>query len=101
MTAHSGRPNTPQETENFQPDEHGDVEFTITCKMRARWVPTFLKALRRMQWCGEIGTSRSVTVFADGDGDFRPRFGWSDELPMDDGQEDTARDNDGWFYDAG
>ena len=42
--------------------------------MRERWVSTFLGMLARMQYLGAIGSSRHVTIFSDGDGDFRPRF---------------------------
>ena len=53
-----------------------DVEFTLKCRMRARWVPHFLGALKQMQYLGGIGSSRDVTLHADGDGDFRPKFEW-------------------------
>jgi hypothetical protein len=52
------------------------VEFTIKVSMDKRWVPHFLGLLREMQTLGEIGSSRTVCFFADGDGDYRPRFEW-------------------------
>lgn len=44
-----------------------------------------IKMAKLMQYCGRIGTSRNVTFFADGDGDFRPDvdFKCSGELPLD------------------
>lgn len=51
-----------------------DVTFTITATMSERWVPHFLGLLREMQRLGQIGSSRPLGFFADGDGDFRPRF---------------------------
>lgn len=33
---------------------------------------TLVKMAKIMEWCGHVGTSRNVTFFADGDGDFRP-----------------------------
>lgn len=56
-----------------------NVTFTVTCTMRPRWVPHFLGMLKRMQYLGAIGSSRNTTIFADGDGDFRPKFEWSCE----------------------
>jgi hypothetical protein len=37
--------------------------------------------LRRMQYLGAIGSSRNVTLYSDGDGDFRPIFEWNKDLP--------------------
>ena len=34
---------------------------------------TLVKMAKIMEWCGQVGTSRNVTFFADGDGDFRPK----------------------------
>ena len=75
------------------------MKFTIECEMKDRWVPHFLGMLKYMQQLGGLGSSRKVTLYSDGDGDFRPKFTWSQELP------ETAKpveDNDGnRFYDAG
>jgi hypothetical protein len=51
--------------------------------MRTRWVPHFLSMLKYMQYLGNIGSSRNVTLFADGDGDFRPEFDWDANLKAD------------------
>lgn len=58
-----------------------DFEFTVKCKMEKRWVPHFLAMLKYMQHLGTVGSSRNVTLFADGDGDFRPKFEWEKNVP--------------------
>jgi hypothetical protein len=50
------------------------MKFKIECEMEARWVPHFVSMLKYMQYLGSVGSSRRVTIYADGDGDFRPRF---------------------------
>lgn len=64
-------------------DCHGNVyhTFTIRCKMQDRWVPQFLGMLTSMEYFGHIGSSRRISFYADGDGDFQPKFTWSKELP--------------------
>ena len=57
-----------------------EVEFTIKCKMRSRWVPHFLAMLKYMQQLGGLGGSRMVSFYSDGDGDFRPIFEWDPTL---------------------
>jgi hypothetical protein len=49
-------------------------EFTIKVKMENRWIPHFLGMLKAMQILGGIGSSRWIKFYADGDGDFRPKF---------------------------
>ena len=63
--------------------ENSDKTFTITCTMKDRWVPHFLAMLKYMQHLGGMGSSRVVAFYADGDGDFRPKFEWDKELPSD------------------
>lgn len=76
-----------------------DIEFTIKCRMRARWVPYFLGMLAHIQKLGSWGSSRDVTLFADGDGDFRPQFEWGETLPAPvNGIEDESGNT---FFDAG
>jgi len=58
-----------------------NLKFVIECEMKARWVPYFLSALKYMQKLGSWGSSRYVIFYADGDGDFRPRFKWNSNLP--------------------
>lgn len=55
---------------------HEKVTFTITCTMKRRWAVQFLGMLAYMQQLGSWGSSRTVAFFADGDGDFRPKFEW-------------------------
>lgn len=50
------------------------VKFTIECEMNERWVNDFCSMLNWMQSCGNIGHSSLVGFYADGDGDFRPKF---------------------------
>ena len=59
------------------------TEFTIKATMRSRWVPHFLAMLQYMQKLGSWGSSREVGLFADGDGDFRPKFEWDPALRSD------------------
>lgn len=72
--------------------------FTIKVSMQSRWVPHFLGMLDFMQHAGAIGMSRTVRLFADGDGDFRPRFEWDIDaetaLPASGGPDEP-------FWDAG
>lgn len=58
------------------------MTFTIKCTMRVHWVPHFLGMLKRMQHLGAIGSSRLVSFYSDGDGNFRPHFEWGDDLPV-------------------
>lgn len=58
-----------------------NIEFTIKCKMKERWVPHFIGMLKLMENLGCLGSSRDVCFCADGDGDFRPKFEFEGELP--------------------
>jgi hypothetical protein len=75
-----------------------EVEFTVTCRMKARWVPHFLGALAYMQRLGEMGSSRMVSFFSDGDGDFRPQFAFDESLPSD--AKPVKDENGNHTYDA-
>lgn len=89
---HEGKPQVERANE--------DETLTITVTMRRRWIPIFLGMLRQMQMLGSIGSSRHVLFFADGDGDFRPKFEWSGtELDAAE-PTDTAKNGD-TFFDAG
>lgn len=48
------------------------VKFNLEITMPRRWVTKFLQMLDCMRWCGNVGASRTVGFYADGDGDFRP-----------------------------
>lgn len=76
-----------------------EVKFTIKVEMQDRWVPHFLAMLSYMQRLGGIGSSRKVCFYADGDGDFRPKFKWSSALSSE--AEPVKDDNGNRLYDAG
>jgi len=46
------------------------IEMTV----KERWLPSFLGMLELMQSMGSMGCSRTIGFYADGDGDFRPKF---------------------------
>jgi hypothetical protein len=75
------------------------MKFTIQCEMKGRWVPHFLAMLKYMQYIGGIGASRRVALYADGDGDFNPKFKWNPALNS---TAEPVKDRDGnRVYDAG
>jgi hypothetical protein len=76
-----------------------DKTFTITCTMKERWIPHFLGMLGKMEQLGSQGSSRPVGIFADGDGDFRPKFKWEEGMPEE--AKPIAGEKSGFFYDAG
>jgi len=61
------------------------MKFIVECEMKNRWVPHFMGMLKYMQQLGSSGASREVTFYADGDGDFQPKFKfrrrWFRKLP--------------------
>ena len=75
-----------------------NVTFTLTLTMRKRWAPQFMAMLQRMKELGNMGSSRHVTLFADGDGDFRPTFESDTVFPIV--QPVGEKDGD-QTYDAG
>lgn len=78
--------------------DQSEIEFNIKVKMKGRWIPYFMSALKCMEVYGNIGCSREVGIYADGDGDFRPKF----EADIDYESKDPVRDNSGnVLYDAG
>lgn len=75
-------------------------KFTIQVEMKDRWVPHFLSMLKYMEHLGNLGGSRHITFYSDGDGDFRPKFDWSEEL--NDETKPAKEDKSGnRLYDAG
>jgi len=48
--------------------------FLIKVTMRDRWIPHFIGMLKYMEQIGNIGASRRVSIYSDGDGDFNPKF---------------------------
>lgn len=49
-------------------------KFIIECEVPERWVNDFYAMLNSMQSFGNLGHSGVVGIYADGDGDFRPKF---------------------------
>ncbi len=67
-----------------------DVTIDIKITMREHWLPHFLGMLHHMEYLGNVGSSRMVTLFSDGDGDFRPKFQWDGDLEMAPAREEEA-----------
>ena len=65
--------------------------ITINAEMEERWIPYFCSMLGYMQYCGNIGHSSIVGFYSDGDGDFRPKFEFSDEFKFEDGYTDKLK----------
>lgn len=51
-----------------------NVELNIKAIFDERWLNDFCSMLKWMESCGNIGHSSIVAFYADGDGDFRPKF---------------------------
>ena len=51
-----------------------DVTFKIKVTMNERWVDDFCSMLKWMESCGNLGHSSMVGFYADGDGDYHPKF---------------------------
>ncbi|WP_432718085.1 hypothetical protein [Staphylococcus equorum] len=49
-------------------------KFTIEVEMEERWIDDFMSMLNKMEYLGSLGASRDVSIYSDGDGDFRPKF---------------------------
>lgn len=81
-------------------------EFSVKCKMNKRWIPYFVSFLKRMESDGNIGHSESIGFYADGDGDFRPKFIFDttevdDINPTNKVKPDSMEDINIDIYDAG
>ena len=75
------------------------MKFKIKVEMKDRWVPHFLAMLKYMEQLGSLGGSREVSLYSDGDGDFRPKFKWKRSLPS---KAKPIKDDHGdRLYDAG
>lgn len=73
-------------------------KFTVNVEMEERWIPHFMSMLKYMEFLGNVGGSKNVTLFSDGDGDFRPKFQTNVEYE----KKEPIIDNEGnRFYDAG
>lgn len=49
-------------------------EFNIKVKMEERWIHDFCSMLKMMESLGNVGSSKTIGIYSDGDGDFRPKF---------------------------
>ena len=63
--------------------DDSEKTFTITCTMKHRWVPHFLGHVKIYATFRRCRKFKSGSFYADGDGDFRPKFEWDKELPSD------------------
>ena len=68
-----------------------EVEFNIRVRMNERWVNDFCSFLKYMESCGNMGHSAPIAFYADGDGDFRPKF----EIDREFEQTEGAWEKDG------
>lgn len=58
-----------------EPPSNGtEITGAITYRMKRRWLPHFIAMLKTMQSFGNAGHSGHVAFYADGDGDFHPKF---------------------------
>lgn len=75
-------------------------KFIIECEVPERWVNDFCAMLNSIQSFGSIGHSGVVGIYADGDGDFRPKFNIQTDWDM---SKATKLDkfNPMTIYDAG
>lgn len=76
--------------------------FYIKVTMKKRWIPHFMSMLQYMEYLGGIGSSRRVTFYSDGDGDFRPKFRtfWGQKFPKYSARP-VKDDNGDRTFDAG
>ena len=61
------------------------IELNIKAFIDERWVNDFCSMLKHMELCGKIGHSSVVAFYADGDGDFRPKFEFDKEYKKTNG----------------
>lgn len=76
--------------------------FNVKVTMEERWIDDFCSMLNWMQCCGDIGHSSLVGFFADGDGDFHPKFEIDTEYKRTKGyRNDDILQNPEVLFDAG
>ena len=46
------------------------VKFNLEIVIPERWMNKFIQMLDCMRWCSNVGASRTLGFYADGDGDF-------------------------------
>ena len=74
-------------------------KFTIEVEMDERWVDDFCSMLSQMEYLGNIGSSRTVGLYSDGDGDFRPTFDFN--IPFEKVEAKSDCVDAEYVYDAG
>lgn len=79
---------------------YNTLTFDIKVTMKPRWVPHFLSMLKYMEQLGGLNSSRKVSFMADGNGDFRPRFEFPEEL-LPYRAEPVENEGGNKYYDAG
>lgn len=72
------------------------VEFDVHCKMNRAWANEFMSMLKLMQSFGELGTSRHIDIYSDGD--FRPKFDTDFKYTKREPYESSVGD---FIFDAG
>lgn len=77
------------------------MRLRIDADIPDRWVGVFLGFLKRLEYCGRIGMSRKTTIYADGDGDFRPTFTITADSQMPDVAAPIEDDRGEQLFDAG
>ena len=78
-----------------------EVIFDIQIVMKSRWVDDFCSMLKYMEKCGDIGHSSLIGFYADGDGDFRPKFNICTDFKMKEGIRKSIVRKPEVIYDAG
>lgn len=76
------------------------VEFDIKVIMPTRWTPHFISMLKYMQYLGNVGSSRKVCFYADGDGDFKVDFKYDEQLEKYSSIEPSEEHDGNRLYDA-
>ncbi len=64
----------PKLKEFLDADATDNVTMNFTVTVRKRWAVQLIGMLNTMQSLGSMGSSRMIGFYADGDGDFRPKF---------------------------
>lgn len=62
------------EMDYYRAKDTDNVTVNLKITVRKRWLPHLLGFFHRMESLGSMGSSRMIGFYADGDGDFRPKF---------------------------
>jgi len=77
------------------------MKFSVEIEMKDRWVPHFLGMLATMEALGNVGASRIVALYADGDGDYHPKFKWNADVEPTKRTEEPLDEQRAYLFDAG